>query len=129
MGTRSLTKIYDDDVPLVCMYRQYDGYPSGHGVELAEFLKGLEITNGIRHSEPRRTANGAGCLAAQLVTALKKGPGNIYLFPVDTFDADQEYEYRIRVDGADIHITVLDGSHRTLFNGDVNEFTTYCHQE
>jgi len=39
MGTRSLTYVYDNKEPLVCMYRQFDGYPSGHGKELAEFEK------------------------------------------------------------------------------------------
>lgn len=47
MGTRSLTFMSDEcgDV-LVCMYRQFDGYMSGHGVELAEFLAGFPIVNG-----------------------------------------------------------------------------------
>ena len=41
MGTRSITVVYDEynDKPVVCMYRQFDGYPSGHGRELAEILK------------------------------------------------------------------------------------------
>lgn len=38
MGTRSITTIidhqWDKPVRLVTMYRQYDGYPSGHGKEL-----------------------------------------------------------------------------------------------
>ena len=39
MGTRSLTYVYDDysvNTPIMCMYRQYDGYPTGHGAELSE---------------------------------------------------------------------------------------------
>jgi hypothetical protein len=27
MGTRSLTYVYDDKTPVVCMYRQFDGIP------------------------------------------------------------------------------------------------------
>ena len=34
MGTRSLTFVYEGDKPFVNMYRQFDGYPSGHGQEL-----------------------------------------------------------------------------------------------
>ena len=46
MGTRSLTYVFEtyksDDgveehVPLINLYRQYDGYMEGHGLELAEF--------------------------------------------------------------------------------------------
>ena len=52
MGTRSLTRIIPRQEGLsfneghekgelahVNMYRQLDGYPQGHGLELAEFLK------------------------------------------------------------------------------------------
>ena len=38
MGTRSLTFVYEDNKPIVNMYRQFDGYPEGHGQELADFL-------------------------------------------------------------------------------------------
>ena len=38
MGTRSLTFVYDEQEAIINMYRQYDGYPTGHGAELAEFL-------------------------------------------------------------------------------------------
>ena len=44
MGTRSLTYIEESygenrkkKQNILCMYRQYDGYISGHGAELAEF--------------------------------------------------------------------------------------------
>jgi hypothetical protein len=50
MGTRSLTFVKEQNgrkaSTYVCMYRQYDGYPSGHGLELAEFLKGKRLVNG-----------------------------------------------------------------------------------
>ena len=47
MGTRSLTYVYDGQTPIMCMYRQYDGYLSGHGQELANFLNELTLGNGI----------------------------------------------------------------------------------
>lgn len=49
MGTRSLTFVHDGDAakPLTCMYRQYDGYPSGHGLELQQFLAPFKVVNGI----------------------------------------------------------------------------------
>lgn len=54
------------------MYRQYDGYPSGHGQELADYLKTFRITNGIS-GDPINTANGMACLAAQIVAHFKGG--------------------------------------------------------
>ena len=76
MGTRSLTYVYDDyniTTPIVCMYRQFDGYPSGHGAELAEFLNSFDaIVNGIRIGDTRKISNGMGCLAAQMIAFFKK---------------------------------------------------------
>ena len=61
MGTRSLTRVietWNDEKTnklkkqvLVCMYRQYDGYPSGMGSDLAEFLNGGKLVNGISVAE------------------------------------------------------------------------------
>ena len=44
MGTRSNTIIYDDDVQILNLYRQHDGYLSGHGIELLEFLEPLKMS-------------------------------------------------------------------------------------
>jgi hypothetical protein len=100
MGTRSLTFVKDGDLKsknTICMYRQFDGYPSGHGVELAEFLAGYVIINGIGSNLPKKCANGMDCLSAQIVAHFKnKSPlGGIYLCPTDTKDAGQEYEYTV----------------------------------
>ena len=62
MGTRSLTHFIErhteqpkdkrkkaivKDTEIVVMYRQYDGYPSGHGIDLSEFLSKGRLVNGI----------------------------------------------------------------------------------
>lgn len=102
MGTRSLTKIIDsadDNKEFFCMYRQYDGYPDGHGLELAEFLKDMYFVNGIGMDEKRKIANGINCLAAQLVTNFKDGPGYIYLYPPGSVECGEEYIYTIYQEG------------------------------
>lgn len=108
MGTRSLTKVfetYKDEkknkqvkVQLVNMYRQYDGYPSGHGTELADFLNGGKVVNGIGAGEKETVFNGAGCLAAQMIAHFKDGAGRIYIEPITAKDCGQEYEYEVIVD-------------------------------
>lgn len=127
MGTRSLTFVYQDKTPVLCMYRQYDGYPAGHGAELAEFLGQFEaITNGIRVGETRKTANGMGCLAAQLVGHFKQGEvGGFYLYPTNSKDCGQEYEYHIYED----KIVVKDYNSKTIFSGSWNDFTEFCDKE
>lgn len=125
MGTRSLTYVYDENTPVVCMYRQFDGYPSGHGAELAEFFDSFDaVTNGIRGGETRKTANGMGCLAAQLVAEFKTETGGFYLMPCKVKqDCGQEYEYHVF---GDDRIVVKDYNYKVLFDGSYKEFTTFC---
>ena len=111
MGTRSLTRVIPRQEGLsfseghehvnksvTNMYRQYDGYPEGHGVDLAEFLDDFNVVNGLgADTYPRKTANGCGCLAAQLVQHFKDGPGNIYLQPCngEIGESWEEYIYTV----------------------------------
>ena len=133
MGTRSLTFVYDEEGrKLVNMYRQYDGYPSGHGKDLAEFLEPITMVNGIGMSEARKIANSPGCLAAQLVSHFKDGPGGIYLEPPSAKNCGQDYEYHVHfADGAlkvvCKEITDYDPIRRkTVFTGTVPEFVAFC---
>lgn len=94
MGTRSTTTVYDENgQPLVCLYRQYDGYYTAHGAELAKFLAEMRVVNGMGSSMPTKVANGMGCLAAQLIAHFKKNVGSFYIVPVGN---TQEYNYSIR---------------------------------
>ena len=125
MGTRHLTYIYgDSDTILLCMYGQWDGYPSGHGADLAQFLNSFDaIVNGIPVGDKRKMANGMGCLAAQLVAHFKKEVGQYYIYPPKLgHDCWQEYEYHIRPNS----VKVTDGSGYSLFNGTWEDFLDFC---
>ena len=107
MGTRSLTRVIPrqeglsfseghehGDKSVVNIYRQYDGYPDGLGLELAGFLSEFTVVNGLgADSYKSRIANGYGCLAAQLVEFLKDGPGNVYLELLDGDAGDHWEQY------------------------------------
>ena len=91
MGTRSLTFVYEGKQPIINMYRQFDGYPSGHGQELAEFLNSFdEVVNGIPVGDNRKLANGMGCLAAQMIANFKNSVGGFYIYSVNSTDCGQE---------------------------------------
>lgn len=124
MGTRSLTFVYDDNnLPLVCMYGQYDGYPSGHGAQLADILAGREIVNGFGSQTPQKASNGMGCLAATIIAEFKTGIGNYYIYPADTDDAGQDYEYHIYSKN---YIMVKDHGQGEIFTGSWCEFADWC---
>lgn len=100
MGTRSLTFILekphrDVTTTVACIYRQYDGYPEGHGMDLFEKFGDFQLCNGFGGGDNSKWANGMGCLGAQIVDHLKEGIGNIYLVPVTTQDMWEEFVYEI----------------------------------
>jgi len=110
MGTRSLTRVIPRqeglsfneghkkvELAYVNMYRQMDGYPESHGLDLAEFLKDIDIVNGIplERSRMRFQANGSGCLAAQMVKHFKEEIGYIYLHPHDNESGWEDYIYTV----------------------------------
>ena len=120
MGTRCLTFVYDGDVPVINIYRQYDGYPSGHGHELAQFLDSKNLVKGFGEQNSFE-ANGMGCLAAQLIVQLKHGVGGIYIYPVSSTDCWQDYEYHVYED----KVIVKDPT-AVIFEGTWKQFAQFC---
>ena len=49
MGTRNLTIVHSNGEYKVAQYGHWDGYPEGLGVQLLEYLKGINI-NELRNS-------------------------------------------------------------------------------
>jgi len=151
MGTRSLTRVFETyqsekknkqvKVQLVNMYRQYDGYPEGHGAELAEFLNGGKVVNGISPGEEQTVFNGAGCLAAQMIAHFKNGAGGFYIEPITAKDCGQEYEYEIVVDFVTKEVTLkcievgyidskgnYKSGKRVLFEGKPSDFEQFIEE-
>ena len=110
MATRSLTRVIKRQEGLsfaeghkhpnkacVNMYRHYDGYPKGHGIELAEFLRDFRVVNGLGSKDEAKIANGYGCLAAFMVAHFKQDiAGQIYLHECDDNDDGWEnYIYTV----------------------------------
>jgi hypothetical protein len=134
MGTRSLTVVKEGKSELLCMYKQYDGYPEGHGQDLVNFLAPITLVNGISDRKAI-IANGMGCLAAQLVAHFKTEPGNIYLQVPGSRDLGEEWIYTIHEKNGKIHLQVQSGrvtffglpgtkqaNMPVLFDGPVTEF-------
>ena len=74
----------------VQVYKHYDGYPQGHPLDLARYLKDFKIVNGLGQ-DTHKMANGLDCLAAQYVAAFKMGPGDLYIENSDVEHMDIEY--------------------------------------
>lgn len=114
MSTRALIKVYNEDREAICgIYQHGDGYVSGVGAELGQWLYGREITQGIMYQGGKRLGaqkqnNGMDCLAAALVAYLKVerdrntkygDSGTVYLYPQSWWhNADAAYFYDIYID-------------------------------
>jgi len=130
MGTRCLTDVVDSNGEiLMTLYRQFDGYPTGHGEELKLFLGEFKICNGIgREQELGKWANGMSCLAAQIVSHFKKGIGEFYLYPPGKRDVWEEYLYVIKENtnhSLDIDVyTTYGGDNNLIYSGPISEMDT-----
>jgi hypothetical protein len=124
MGTRSLTHIKDGSLKvktLMTMYKQFDGYVSGYGQDLVEFLQSLSLVNGI--GMDKKVANGMGCLAAQLIAKFKTEAGGIYVYPAGSKDCWEEYVYTVYVKDDKIALKIQTAnSPKVIFNDTVDKF-------
>jgi len=101
MGTRSLTYIkseYNTEDNIVCIYRQFDGYPTGHGIELANFLNGFKVINGIGMNTPKLRANGTVGLDNIIIKCMDVWNDNEVIFE----GSPQEFIYKYQEDEVQI---------------------------
>jgi hypothetical protein len=119
MGTRGTVTFYNEhsQEPMICIYQQYDGYISGVGFELANFLKDKKVINGIRSDQSMETgfANGMGCIAAQYIKAQKTRIGGFYIANIGD---SEDYDYHVKLVNGEIEISVEDfiGTPQQLLN-------------
>jgi hypothetical protein len=129
MGTRCLTEVLEQngDV-IITLYRQFDGYPRGHGKELKDFLEGFHICNGIGIEQDRNRdiwANGMSCLAAQIVSHFKRGIGEFYLYKPGTRGVWEEYIYTIKENDSnslDVEVFETYNGGKVLYSGPIKDF-------
>lgn len=118
MSTRSITHIYEmqnlrPDKIVCSFFRHCDGYPSGHGQDLAEWLKDKALVNGIGDNfVVGRDFNRAGTMAVQLMAHIQALSG-CEVIPTGSTTSDQEYTYHVKYDGRftinDVPVTQYDG--------------------
>lgn len=111
MGTRALIHLCDGpDNGIATLCSQFDGYPSGLGYRIADFLAKGHLVNGIQVGsdlEKRHEAgtanlfNGMHSLAALLIAEFKgRDSGGFYLYPHGTSNIGEEFVYSIYRFGA-----------------------------
>lgn len=125
MGTRSIIVFQSQGVRYLVIYQQYDGYPSGVGKVLVNFIKSKKFVNGYNDKETQ--FNGFGCFLAQYICHIKNGEaGNAYIYPI-TQELNEEFNYTVTwVEGdkpEDDHFTFKCGDSKEMT---LDEFEQYC---
>jgi hypothetical protein len=122
MGTRSVVNFQDKEMnnaTVLSVYQQYDGYETGVGKQIADFLRAMKICNGIGYgAKIFEYANGIGDLALQYIVKYKTSVGNLYAVAVGDIE-----EYNYYVNEEDVKIIDCDGV--VLFSGDWVEYIDY----
>ncbi len=128
MSTTANINIYDGEIEpenkIVAIYNQNDGYPSGLGWDIVQYLHGKKIINGIEENDDwNNSFNGMGCLAASLIANLKTNIGGIYI--VKENDDWAEYIYKIYLKDGKIYvlITTSDTIDSVILDEEINNIT------
>ena len=125
MGTRSTIASYEGKQHLVTIYQQYDGYPSGAGLELAKFIQSGKFVNGLG-GKKKLVFNGMGCFAAALIKELKDGPGGTSIV---SKDQKEEYNYKVVGDFDKPGVTVACQGHESFKAGTPAAFMKWCEKQ
>lgn len=149
MGTRSITTIMsrwgeqDEFRHNASIYRHWDGYITGHGKDLYNYIKDLQIVNGISADMDSKCINGPGRLAAYLVRQMGVDGHDPDLVPEGS-DMGQEFHYVLEVTygmfGGKVGVRVLDGPvtffgtggdecTNIVFEGSIEEFGEFVEAE
>ncbi len=94
MGTRSTINFIENEVSVIKLYNQFDGYIEGVGYDLAKFLKDYKVVNGMT-GDRTNIANGIDCLALQYISKFKTKPGNMYIVGEE---CEESYNYTVYLD-------------------------------
>lgn len=110
MGTRALVRVIDGNQEILCIYRQFDGYPDGLGMDIHAALVHRQLVNGISMDRDK-CANGMGDAAALLLRSLKDdNAGNVYVHAPGTVDVGEEYTYVLKeTPDHEFHLTIYEG--------------------
>jgi hypothetical protein len=152
VGTRSLTIFRDagqeeHDGEIAVLYRQFDGYPDGHGAQIRECLGDKTVVNGYNANDQ---INGAGCMAIQLIAWLRlensqqfnvhtkeyvaqplNAPSQFDLMPPGTRNCGEDYTYTLtcpaRVDWTEVQIDdklhlKVESRRELIYDGPLDDF-------
>ena len=114
MGTRSITHIHEMESlgeKTVCsFFRHCDGYPSGHGKDLADWLKGKKLVNGMTGEEKTgQDFNRAGTMAVKLMNHIQDESG-CEVIPTGDSNYGEDFTYDVYFRNGKFYL-IVDGEH------------------
>ena len=140
MGTPAIARLLDEDGDaIVCVFAQCDGYPEDFGQDVANWVGGRKVVNGLKEDDST-ASNTLNELAAHMVRNLKRASprGHIYLVPAKS-KWDWQFRYTISPpkssslfvgNGSDLRIVVegMDYSSdkpKKLYDGNISGYSAF----
>lgn len=122
MGTRSLTKVYDqfDGELISTMFVHFDGYPTGVGSDIKDCLQGATVGNGYNGSEPEKFINRMG----QVATYLVRNSEIKFEFVGDDTGNYIDYIYHLKFNNGKIQLEI-DSCGKRIYSGLLDDFDPY----
>jgi hypothetical protein len=105
MNAPVLTKIYDEFGEPLCAFTYNSDNKHLHGIQLADFLDGYAIGEGLSRWADTKVAENMPHLAAQIVDHFQASGGNVYMAPPTT--QHDAHAYEVRQIGTDLTISIV----------------------
>jgi hypothetical protein len=119
MGTRNLTIVIHEEKPVIAQYGQWDGYPSGNGIKILNFLRSTSID---RFKEKLKNIRFTTTEDEDEIQNFMKSIGseNGWVNSEQSAKFDKKYPYLTRDIGCDILNLVYKSKSEMLMSNHIN---------
>lgn len=121
MGTRNLTMVIKKEKPVVAQYGQWDGYPSGSGVTILDFLRNTNLDDFSKQLDKCRFPNDDDKLKMEIfLESIVSTNGMLNGEQADKYN--KEYPFYSRNHGAGILELIRDAEEKEILLYDQSAF-------
>jgi len=121
MGTRNLTMVIENAEPKIAQYGQWDGYPSGQGITILNFLRSTDLSKFVEQLKKVKFIDKE---KEKEITEFMKSIGSMdgWMNSEQSSLYKREYPYLSRDHGGDILELIMNSEDEIIWLNDSREF-------